>query len=112
MLEHVKALDKPEFKGMVILFRPMASAVCSLGKKPFFAQVTVRYRCEGKIVEFESVQEWLNGLADQEMTIEDMALVLFNELTLALGLVPLRVEVMANTVVHAPAGAILERGGV
>lgn len=91
-------------------FVPVFSSVCSVGKRPFWGTIKIEYKPQDQLLEFVSVEEWIATLALQSVTIEDVARLAFDEVTRALGDIPLRITVSARTTVHAPAGAIIERG--
>ena len=90
-----------------VTFHAQFSALCSVGHRPFWGDVRFRYQPSAQILEFVSVEEKLNTLANQSVTIEDVARFAFNEARCALGHVPLEVVVFANTTVHGPAEAII-----
>lgn len=91
-------------------FSPKFSAICSVGQRPFWGTIRIEYRPSTQLLEFVSVENWIATLALQSVTIEDVARLTFDEVTRALGDIPLRITVFARTTVHAPAGAIIERG--
>lgn len=94
----------------IIEFEPEFSAICSIGKRPFWGKIKIKYRpMKGTILEFVSVEEWINSLANEVLTIEDLARLAFNEVSRVLGDIPLQIEVFARTTVHAPASATISR---
>ena len=88
-----------------VIFRPEFSAICSVGKKPFWGNIKITYYPGGEILEFCSVEEYIKTLANQSVTIEDITRIVFDECLRVLGDIPLRVIVSARTTVHAPASA-------
>jgi len=91
-------------------YHPEFSTICSVGKRPFWGTIDIRFRPGQYLLEFESFDTWLATLANESMVIEDVARRAFDVLSEALGDIPLRVAVHARTTVHAPASAIIERG--
>lgn len=94
-----------------IEYRPDFSAICSIGKAPFHGTLEIVYQPADKLLEFESFEAWLKGLANDSMTIEDLTRKVFDELSRVLGDIPLRVTTHARTTVHAPVSATIERKG-
>ncbi len=94
----------------LIEYTPPFSTLCSIGKRPFWGVLDITYRPGDTLLEFESFEDWLNGLATEAMTVEDMARRVFDVLSKALGDIPLRVTARARTTVHAPVSATIERG--
>lgn len=92
-----------------VQFTPMFSTVCSVGKAPFWGTVTISFRPLDLLLEFESFETWLHSMAQDHQTIEDLCRRVFDALTNALGPVSMFVEVNAQTTVHAPASAKIER---
>lgn len=91
----------------IITFSPKFSAVCSIGKSPFHGQLTITYRPKGLLVEFESFEQWVRSWSMDQMTIEQVCELVFDELVEGLSIDPndvpdLHVEVYAETTVHAP----------
>jgi NADPH-dependent 7-cyano-7-deazaguanine reductase QueF len=97
-------------KVSTIVYRPKFSAVCSVGRAPFYGVLEIKFKPEEKLLEFESFEKWLRSLAEKKMTVEDLARLVFDEITIALGIIPLSVTVNAETTVHGPASALVERG--
>lgn len=93
-----------------IQYTPEYAVICSVGKEPFHGTIEITYAPGERLLEFASFEAWLSTFARQEMTIEDLARVTFDELTRVLGDIPLRVTVNARTTVHAPVSATIERG--
>jgi len=94
-----------------IWFEPEFSAICFIGKRPFWGTILIEYKPKELLLEFMSVEMWVESLAEQELTIEEVARLTFDELKRALGDIwALRVSVSASTTVHAPAGAMIEEG--
>lgn len=92
-----------------VQFTPTFSTICSVGKAPFWGTVTISFRPDTMLLEFESFETWLHSMAQDHQTIEDLCRRVFDALTLVLGFVPMFVEVNAETTVHAPASARIER---
>lgn len=88
-------------------FYPKFSAICTVGKAPFWGTVHITYEptAGGALLEFESVEKFLKTLNNQSLVIEEVARVVFDELAGVLGDIPIRVKVSARTTVHAPASA-------
>ena len=78
------------------------SAICSVGKKPFWGTVLIEYKPQDLLLEFVSVEDFVKSLGTQSIIIEDVAQLVFYEISRALGDIPLRVSVNARTTVHAP----------
>jgi NADPH-dependent 7-cyano-7-deazaguanine reductase QueF len=95
----------------LIRYFPSFSTLCSVGKRPFYGEMEISYVPGKVLLEFVSFDRWLGELANQEMTVEDLARLTFDELTRALGDIPLCVTVHARTTVHAPVSATIERKG-
>lgn len=92
-----------------IHYEPGYSVVCSIGKAPFHGTIEIEYYPADLLLEFESFENWLRSIANNQMTIEDLARLTFDKLSGALGDIPLRVTVHARTTVHAPVSATIER---
>lgn len=92
-----------------VSYHPDFSAFCSIGEAPFFGTIEITYYPVKRLLEFESFERWLFDLSNKRMTIEDLARLVFDELTDALGDIPLSVTVNARTTVHARASATVER---
>lgn len=92
-----------------IRYCPPFSAVCSIGKAPFHGRVEIVFQSADLLLEYESFEAWLRSIANSSLTIEDFARLVFDQLTLALGEIPLTVSVRAETTVHAPVCATIER---
>jgi NADPH-dependent 7-cyano-7-deazaguanine reductase QueF len=97
------------YGSMVVRFQPEYSAICSIGKAPFSGDVLIEYIPDDKLLELVSVEEWIHGFAKREVVIEELARLIFDEMTRALGDIPRSVTVTARTTVHAPASAIISR---
>ena len=93
-----------------ITYKPPFSVICSVGNAPFYGRMSIRFRPQTNLLEFGSFDTWLFSLVNERMTIEDLCRLVFDELTEALGDIPLSVEVRARTTVHAPATATIKRG--
>lgn len=101
----------PNFaKVQEVTYTPRFSAVCSVGKAPFWGVLDITYRPGASLLEFESFERWLREQAGAETTIEGFCRLVFDTLTEALNDVPLRVIVCAETTVHAAAQASIVRG--
>lgn len=98
--------NKP--KVQYIHYQPPFSTLCSIGKSPFYGEIEVKYQPGNNLLEFMSFEEWLQSLATQEMTIEDLCRLTFDKLREALGDIPLSVSVHARTTVHAPVSATIK----
>ena len=94
---------------MMVRFQPEYSAICSIGKKPFAGEVLLEYIPDDKLLELVSVEEWIQAFAKKRVIIEELARLIFDEMTRALGDIPRSVTVTARTTVHAPASAIISR---
>ena len=92
----------------LITYVPAFSAICSVGKAPFHGEIEITYRPGDVLLEFESFEDWLRSIANEHMTIEDLARRTFDGLRAVLGDIPLRVTVHAETTVHAPVSATIE----
>jgi len=97
------------FGGMTIRFEPSFSAICFIGRKPFWGTIQIEYKPDDRLLEFVSIEEWLGILGDQHVVIEEVARLTFDEVTRVLGDIPLRITVSARTTVHAPASAQISR---
>ena len=95
----------------IVWFEPDFSSICSVGKRPFWGTIKFEYRPQGQLLEFISVEEWITTLSSQELVIEDIARLAFEEASRVLGDIPLRITVSARTTVHAPVMAQISRGG-
>lgn len=93
----------------LIKYNPEYSVICSVGKLPFHGFMDIEYKPADKLLEFMSFEDWLKSIGNDEMTIEDLAQLTFNKLTLALGDIPLCVTVHARTTVHAQVSATIQR---
>jgi|WetSurMetagenome_2_1015567.scaffolds.fasta_scaffold238490_2 NADPH-dependent 7-cyano-7-deazaguanine reductase QueF len=107
MPEIVTIENKP--KVMHITYTPPFSAVCSIGLAPFHGTIEIEYSPQERLLEFESFEDWLRSIANRKMTIEELARLTFDHLSVALGDIRLRVTVKAQTTVHAPVEATIER---
>jgi NADPH-dependent 7-cyano-7-deazaguanine reductase QueF len=89
----------------IVSYGPVVTmAFCAVTYVPFAADVSFEYIPNGKLVEFESFDEWLGKeLPTEPHTIESMGLRIFSALLDALGDIPLAVNVIAKTTVHGPA---------
>jgi NADPH-dependent 7-cyano-7-deazaguanine reductase QueF len=94
----------------LVVFSPSYSTICSIGKAPFYGELSLMYRPDVLLLEFVSFEEWLHSLANLTMTIEGLNRLVFDVLSEALGDIPLHVTVHARTTVHAPVSATIERG--
>jgi len=93
-----------------VWFEPTFSAICSVGLKPFWGKVKIEYKPQDVLLEFVSVEDFIKALGTRSVTIEDVTRLIFDEVSRALGDIPVRVTVTAETTVHAPAGAQIQRG--
>ena len=93
-----------------IEYHPKYSVICSIGKAPFHGVIDITYYPDETLLEFESFEKWLKSIADDSMTIEDLARLVFDKLAV-LGDIPLCVIVHARTTVHAPVSATISREG-
>lgn len=91
----------------VIEYYPDYSVICSIGKEAFHGTIEITYYPQDTMLEFMSFESWLKSLALQEMTIEDLCRLVFDQLKTALGDIPLAVTVTAKTTVHAPVRATI-----
>ena len=94
----------------LVWFTVPFSAVCSIGKLPFWGKIKIEYRPNTQLLEFVSTENYIKSLGNQSVTIEDVTRLVFDMVSRALGDIPLRVTVTAETTVHAPAGAQIQRG--
>jgi len=94
----------------LVWFEPKYSAICRVGQRPFHGTVRIEYRPVNELIEFVSVERFIHDLASKHIVIEDVARLIFDEITRALGDIPLRIIVTGRTTVHAPAGASIQRG--
>ena len=95
-----------------VSYHPEFSVICSIGRAPFHGTIDIEYIPGGKLLEFESVDSWLESIALKSMTIEGLCRLVFDEVSKALGDIPLSVKVYARTTVHAPASAQITRGNI
>lgn len=93
-----------------VWFEPEFSAICSIGKRPFWGRMRIEYRPTDLLLEFVSVETFVHALANNSLTIEDLVRTVFDECVRVLGDIPLRVTCNARTTVHAPVGAQIKRG--
>jgi len=93
-----------------VSYHPPFSVICSIGKAPFHGVIDIVYQSQEALLEFESFDKWLKSIALQSMTIEGLCRLVFDELSEALGDIPLSVTIHAETTVHAPASAQIIRG--
>lgn len=94
----------------LVNYEPPFSTVCSIGKAPFCGTIEIKFKPGDLLLEFESFEIWLFTLSNQSMTIEDLCRLVFDQLTGALGNIPMSVTVHAKTTVHAPVSAQIKRG--
>jgi NADPH-dependent 7-cyano-7-deazaguanine reductase QueF len=94
---------------LTIAYHPAYSTICTIGKRPFWGELLIQYNPDKFLLEFEEFERWLATLAMQHHTVESLCSKVFDELTIHLGPVPLLVVVHAQTTVHAPVSAKLER---
>lgn len=95
----------------LVCFYPKASAICSEGRAPFTAEVTVAYIPNLFLLEFEDFERWLREIANEEHTIESLTARIFDELEGALGPeLALQVTLDATTTRHAPATCVKQQG--
>lgn len=99
---------KNKSKVQCIHYQPSFSTLCSIGKSPFYGDIKIRYYPRDRLLEFMSFEKWLQSLAKQEMTIEDLCRLVFDKLREALGDIPLSVSVHARTTAHAPVSATIK----
>ncbi len=101
---------------MHVHYTPRYAVVsCRVGEQPFSGWIEIEFKpnpahIDGRLLEFESFETWLKRLCLTPQTIEELCRAVFKGLSEALGDVPLKVTVCAETVVHAPASATIERG--
>jgi NADPH-dependent 7-cyano-7-deazaguanine reductase QueF len=101
----------PNFpKVQEVTYTPRFSAVCSIGKAPFWGELDITYQPKDKLLEFESFERWLKGQAGRETTVEGFCRLAFDVLREALGTIPLRVVVRAETTVHAAVSVVIAEG--
>ena len=93
-----------------VSYHPSYSVICSIGKAPFHGVIDIVYQSQEALLEFKSFDKWLKSIALQSMTIEGLCRLVFDELSEALGDIPLSVTIHAETTVHAPASAQIIRG--
>lgn len=86
------------------------SAICSVGRKPFWGTALIEYKPDDMILEFESVDTFVHSLGERHLIIEDVARLVFDELRRVLGDIALRVTVSARTTVHSPVLVKIEEG--
>ena len=92
-----------------VKYTPRYSVICSVGNAPFSGIMEIEFQPDKKLLEFESFERWLFSIANTHETIESLCRKIFDTLTLLLGEIPLMVKVNAETQVHSPACAIIER---
>lgn len=93
-----------------VVFYPKFSAVCSVGLAPFHGVMEIEFIPAENLLEFESLELWLFSIANDKMTIESLCRLAFNKIWDAVNPDYLKLTVNAETTVHAPAIAIIERG--
>ena len=94
---------------MTIRYNPRYSVICSVGNAPFGGIMEIEYCSADKLLEFESFERWLLSIANERETIESLCRLVFDNLTASLGEIPLTVKVNAETQVHSPASAMIQR---
>lgn len=92
-----------------VTFHPTATAICSIGEAPFFAEVTVAYSPARWLLEFESFEEWVHALANRHESIESLTALIFDTLWARLEPQRLSVTCACQTTRHAPATATKEK---
>lgn len=98
---------------MVIGYHPTYSTLCSIGHRPFYGHLDIEYIPREVLLEFVGFENWLHTLALQEFTVENLCQRVFEVLRDGLlDPVYLKVEVHADTTVHAPVSATLELGAI
>lgn len=91
-------------------YAPEFSVICSVGLAPFHGMIEITFEPVDRLLEFESFERWLKSIALESMTVEDLCRLVLDELRRALGDIPVRVFVRARTTVHAPVGAMIQKG--
>jgi len=94
-----------------VQYSPQFSAVCSVGKAPFWGEILIKYKPQDKLLEFESFESWLRENSLTRTTIEGFCRLVFDVLCEVLGDISLSVTVTARTTVHAPVSAIISQTG-
>ena len=98
---------------MVIGYHPNYSTLCTIGKRPFYGHLDIEYIPKSVLLEFEAFEDWLHTLALRDFTVESLCQKIFDVLRGELqDPVYLKVEVHADTTVHAPVSATLELGAI
>lgn len=92
-----------------VRYHPGYSIICSVGNAPFHGIMDIEYKPDDKLLEFESFEVWLFSIANTRETIESLCRLVFDNLNNALGEIPLSVIIHAETQVHSPASAIIQR---
>lgn len=93
---------------LVTLTTPFSS-VCSVGMKPFWGTIEVVYAPEtNRLIEFVSLEEFIEGFAGQRTTIEEVCRLVEREITTNYNPDYLKVTVRASTTVHGDAVATIQ----
>lgn len=91
-----------------VLITPEYSAICSIVEEPFHGQIYIDYYPEKYLIELVSLDTWLHSIAQSKLTVEGLCRLLYDACEAALGDIRLRVDVYAETTVHAPVRAIIQ----
>lgn len=91
-----------------ISFKPGFSAICSVGHAPFYGTVEICFRPGNKLLEFESVENWIREHSNLETTIEGYAYALAKAIYDSFGgYQSITVTATAFTIVHGEAKAVV-----
>jgi len=91
--------------GSKVFYSPSYSTICSIGKAAFYGKIEIEFYPQQTLLEFEAFESWLKTIALDQMTIEDLARLVFDTLKAVLGDILLFVTVHAESTVHAPVSA-------
>lgn len=91
-----------------VIYDTQATALCSVGRAPFFCEVSLEMWPADRLLEFEAFDRWVCSIASVETTIEGLCRILADKVVEALGDIPLRVSCHGRTTVHGPATAVIE----
>jgi len=100
---------KNDCKIQLIKYHPSFGVICLVSNSPFHGTMDIVFNPQESLLEFESFEAWLKILVLKEFTVESFCRLVFDELSKALGDIPLCVTVHARTTVHAPVSATIER---
>lgn len=111
LMDELKELviDSPLTDPCEIIHTASAAALCRIGKSPFYGTVKTAYHPKLLLLEYEAYEAWLRTLGSKEITIEEMAQLILNQVCLALGVNRVCITVEAFTPVHGVVEVTIER---